>query len=349
MRIPCPSCGKTLAVAEDLLGRRVKCPSCQGVFQVPLSLAVPTVPAPMPAHTEVSERRLPAPRSAPPPLPMKKVPARPKPRPDFCPDCRAPLAAGANECPECDWIADEREIKASRAAPRQAARDEEVDGCCYIQIRKDKVDLTQEIEKRMEGLIETEQLDMRIMDEGEEAPDELGRHDMVISGKVTECDYGSQLMRYFLTIVALFGPGSCRLKVVGEVETANGETLPIKAKSRIAGGLFGGTGPSLMKHNVKAVAKRIANGAARHASGRTLLNVQAYHCAYWSLGLGLASLIPCFGVLLAMIGSVVGGIALVTIRRRGLPRGLGVASAGLILCFLGFAVTAGMIAKGMFK
>ena len=35
MRIPCPGCTKTLAVADDFAGRRVKCPGCQLVFRVP--------------------------------------------------------------------------------------------------------------------------------------------------------------------------------------------------------------------------------------------------------------------------------------------------------------------------
>ena len=34
VRTPCPSCGKTLAVADELAGRRVKCPGCQHIFRV---------------------------------------------------------------------------------------------------------------------------------------------------------------------------------------------------------------------------------------------------------------------------------------------------------------------------
>ena len=57
----------------------------------------------------------------------------------------------------------------------------------------------------------------------------------------------------------------------------------------------------------------------------------------------MASLLPGIGILFGLIGLVVGLVALVTISRRQLPRLKGVAIAGVVLPFLGFLVTAGLI------
>ena len=215
-------------------------------------------------------------------------------------------------------------------------------GGCYIFLRQDEADLNLAVEKRMRKLLETEQIDIPIMDEYDHPPDELGPDDLVISGQVTRCDYGSQTMRYLLGFVAMFGPGSSRLEVDAEVETAEGDKR-IRAKSRLWAGIFGGSNAGLMKRNVQIVANRIATGAARHATGRRFLNAHAYNCANWSLGLGIVSLLPFVGVVFGLIGLVVGVVALTTIGRRRLPRGKGKAIAGIVLSFVGFLVTAGVI------
>src|SRR5262249_44242780 len=44
LRIACPRCRNTLKVADDSAGKRLRCPSCQAMLQIPVG-AVATVPA----------------------------------------------------------------------------------------------------------------------------------------------------------------------------------------------------------------------------------------------------------------------------------------------------------------
>lgn len=342
MKVSCPSCSKSLSVGDDFGGRRVKCPGCKSVFQVPASAPITVEPVEEPMETEVSDRPLPAKRSAAPPPPAAVQPGTPPAKAGrrACPECGASLTADASECSECDWTS---ERKPSRSSRRSAPTEDDV-GCCYIFIRKDEIGLNQAIEKRMNKLIDTEQLDMRIVHDGDDPPDELGPNDLVIGGRVEVCDYGSQFVRYFLTFIAMLGPGSCKLTVNAEVETADDKTRPVSASARQWIGFFGGTGTGLMKSNVLVVATRIANTAARHITGRSFLNLHVYQCAYWSLGLGVASLIPFLGLITGPISIIVGLVALVTISRRDLPRGKILAIAGLLLGSVGFIVSVGVIA-----
>jgi predicted Zn finger-like uncharacterized protein len=75
--VDCPSCSRKLRVPEDLLGTRVKCPTCGGTFD---AVAAPTeeVP-PSPSATEVAA--LPPPESPSEPRP-DAPPAEQPPRPD---------------------------------------------------------------------------------------------------------------------------------------------------------------------------------------------------------------------------------------------------------------------------
>ena len=150
----------------------------------------------------------------------------------------------------------------SRAASRRPEPDETEEGRCYVEIHRDRVGLALEVEDRLEKLIKTERLDLRIADEDELLPDKLRRNDLVIEGEVTQCDYGSQALRYFVGIVSLFGPGSSQLAVDVQIETGDGETQRIQSHARQAIGLFGGSNDGMMKVNVKVLAKRIATGAA---------------------------------------------------------------------------------------
>ena len=345
MKIACPNCDKNLAVGDELAGRRVKCPGCQHVFQIPTSTGVVFDPVahPMPAATPVPPRAAKEPESFPASDAVQNSALPAKNARRSCPKCGEILRASDTECPECGWASDQIADKPSRSISRRAASADDADGGCYIYIRRDEVELGWAIEKRMKKLIETERLDLRITDEDERPPAELGPDDIVISGKINECDYGSQFIRYWLTLVALIGPGSCKLDVAAEVETAAGGIRRFPARARRWAGFFGGSGPGLMKLNVQVVSNRIARGAARQATGKSFLNAQAYTCANWSLGLGVASLIPFVGVLLGLIGLVVGVVALTTIKRRQLPRGKGAAITGIVLPFIGFAVTAGVI------
>ncbi len=345
MKINCPNCDTTLAVADEIAGRRVKCPGCQHIFQIPSSTGVALGPVakPMPATASVPPRAAKEAASSPPSNAVQKSALPPKQVRGSCPQCNEKLGASASECPECGWTSDRIAVTASKAVSRRATAADGAEGGCYIDIRRDEVQLAWAIEKRMKKLIETEQLGIRIMGEDEHPPEELGPDDLLISGKVDECDYGSRFMRYFLTFVTMFGPGSCRLDVDAEIETAEGGNRRVRARSRLWIGILGGSGPGLMKRNVQIVSNRIATGAARQATGNSFLNAHAYSCASWSLGLGLASLVPFLGVLFGLIGLVLGVLALMTIKRRKLPRGKGVAITGIVLPFFGFLVTAGLI------
>jgi phage FluMu protein Com len=318
VKLSCPGCAKVLSVRDDAAGKRVKCPGCAEVLKVPSSTAIGTAP-PKSA------------RPAPAPPPAEKPPAPARKRRE-CPECGEPLERGADECAECGWNADEPVRKPAR---RKRSRDDDEPGTCYVQIRRDEVNLVEAIEKRLEKLFKTELVECELTDEDDDPPQDLGPNDIVITGKVTECDYGSQIMRYFLTFITAFGgPGACRLEVQALVETDDGERR-VLARSRHGVGVFGGSGTSLMRLNVKAVSRRIADDALRHVTGVRFLNAQAYNCSAWSLGLGLASLIPCFGFVCGPIGLVLGVIALVTILRRNLPAGKWLAIPGTFLSLLG--------------
>lgn len=98
-----------------------------------------------------------------------------------------------------------------------------------------------------------------------------------------------------------------------------------------------------MQQNVQIVSSQIANAAARRASGRNFLNATAYSYASWSLGLGLAALIPFLGVVFGAIGIFLGLASAIVISNRGLPHGKIRAIAGMVLSVAGFAVTIGLI------
>lgn len=96
MIVACPSCGSKLRVTEDLLGQRVRCPSCQQAFDaavVPEPPAPPTPPASGPGlPLQLSLDDLPSPTADQPATPgrgpvgavelsaeQEPVPARPAP------------------------------------------------------------------------------------------------------------------------------------------------------------------------------------------------------------------------------------------------------------------------------
>lgn len=308
MKTQCPSCAKSLAVPDAFAGRRVKCPGCGTAFQAPIHSASGGV-------TE----------------------AAPRGKSSSCPQCGEPLSAGATECEQCGWVP----TRAARASARRESADEGEGGLWYVVIRRDEVELTEAVVALLEKFIETEGLDARMAGEDKDLPDEPGPDGLVLTGKVTRCTYGNRFLRYFLGVFALLGAGSCDLDVSADVETDDGDPLPVRAKSRMWIGVLGGSGEQLMQSNVKNVAKRLATEAVRRVTGRRFLNAHVYDCASWSLGLGVASLLPFVGAVLGLIGLVLGLVALVTISSRQLPRGKARAVAGVVLPWLGFAVTAG--------
>jgi len=196
----------------------------------------------------------------------------------------------------------------------------------------------------MEKLIKSEKLDLRIVHEDARPPEKLAPRDLVLTGKVVHHDHGNQFIRYFFTFIALIGPGSSKLEVKAFAETADGGEKRIDAKSRQAMGVFGGTNEGLMKLNVKNVASNIARGAVRHLTGYSFLNIQAYHCIYWALGLSFFGFIPFGGILFSLIGLGCGIPGLTVVLQRNLPHGKAMGFIALILCFLGLVFNVVFIA-----
>ena len=81
-------CGKRLKAAENLAGRRVKCPGCGRILQVPNSAAPKVRPA-----TRVERPQSP---------PAQAASSGP-PRLSLCPSCSKPLAPEAALCTECGY------------------------------------------------------------------------------------------------------------------------------------------------------------------------------------------------------------------------------------------------------
>ena len=255
---------------------------------------------------------------SPPPLPPRSTALT------HCPVCQGLLDYNREVCRECGW-------SAVGARPQRQEGQARETGRRYIYMVGDQVDLHQEIEGLMHGFIKTEMLDMRIMDA---PPERLERNDLVLTGKVVNCDHGSQLMRLFLRFITLFGPGSSKLEVEATAETAHGEKR-VDAKTRQHMGFFGGTNDGLMKINVKVVANAIATGAVRFLTDRWFLNSHAYTCASWALGMGILTIIPLAGIPCGLIGLGLGIPALVAIQTRDLPTGKIRCCIGLALCFFG--------------
>lgn len=116
--VHCPTCSGPLRVSDDLAGRKVRCPSCSGVFDAPaadpqpskpdgpvdtvpvepwrmidLSLDVPSsVPEAPLAHQPVGAVEIGQERQQPPPPPEELR---------HCPGCDRLLSAAAKRCPTC--------------------------------------------------------------------------------------------------------------------------------------------------------------------------------------------------------------------------------------------------------
>jgi predicted RNA-binding Zn-ribbon protein involved in translation (DUF1610 family) len=98
--LDCPSCGRKLRLPEDLLGKRVKCPTCGGEFDAtpPADGAKPNLslddPAAPPAGGPASPVTSAAPGSSPPP-PREEGSTR------YCPACGERVPAGSERCHYC--------------------------------------------------------------------------------------------------------------------------------------------------------------------------------------------------------------------------------------------------------
>src|SRR5437879_9373356 len=99
----CPHCSKPLQIADDTVGRPVRCPLCKQLFTVR--------PAPSPAPVAVAKVRTPngaAARVGGPgslPLSPSRVAGPPAGQvPAECPACKAKLLPGAGACMDCGYL-----------------------------------------------------------------------------------------------------------------------------------------------------------------------------------------------------------------------------------------------------
>lgn len=209
---------------------------------------------------------------------------------------------------------------------------------CFLHVAWNRVRFGTELYRCITRYVDSEQLGFKVVEcENEETlPKQLDRDDILLSVKIVRCNFGSRAVRYWLTFIALFGPGSSQLAVDVKLQDGRGGNRRLSFKARQAVGIFGGSDEGLMAQNVKILCKRIAVGMARHVTGTWFLNRNAYDCAVASLVLGLLSvLLPCAGFVFGSIGLVVGAISLTTITKRNLPRRRGMAISGLCLSAAG--------------
>jgi hypothetical protein len=138
--IDCPSCGRKLRVAEEVLGLQVQCPSCGKTFTGPEAPVIPVEP--LVEDEDIEPAGLddfpapPPPGVPPPPRPLRPVllssttdsgPARASGDLETCPVCGTRVAEDARRCPVCgtDMHVPE-ELRAGRAGP-EPRRDYEPD------------------------------------------------------------------------------------------------------------------------------------------------------------------------------------------------------------------------------
>lgn len=104
--VNCPSCRGPLRVPDELLGKNVRCPTCQATFEAQQA-PVPPPPEPPPNLPEPSSVRLPPEPAAPPPPspgPWRAPPENqpePEVEPEPCPYCGKLIDPNANVCPHC--------------------------------------------------------------------------------------------------------------------------------------------------------------------------------------------------------------------------------------------------------
>jgi predicted Zn finger-like uncharacterized protein len=97
----CPSCQTTLRLREDLAGKKIKCPRCAQVVQVPAAEDV--VVAEATSGDEITDK---------PSAPRSKSKAGTSTRP--CPECGEPVAVTARKCRHCKAVLDEEDERDRR-------------------------------------------------------------------------------------------------------------------------------------------------------------------------------------------------------------------------------------------
>jgi predicted Zn finger-like uncharacterized protein len=115
--IQCPSCERQLRVPDELLGTKVKCPTCQGTFDATIDGTPAVPPPPVPPPTELV-----APESRHQPEPDRNEPPQPRAATDAwrpCPHCGEEIRKEAAHCRFCGEDVDDADREDERPWERE--------------------------------------------------------------------------------------------------------------------------------------------------------------------------------------------------------------------------------------
>jgi hypothetical protein len=137
----CPGCKVKMKVRDDYAGKKLKCPRCSAVVQVPLGetaveevKAAPRAAAAAPAPAR-KPAAAPAPVHKPAPPPRDAIQDRAPEEPQFisagaeegetrpCPECGQEVPVGARKCRHCKaWVEQEEPAGEEEAAPKKKSK-----------------------------------------------------------------------------------------------------------------------------------------------------------------------------------------------------------------------------------
>jgi len=116
---------------------------------------------------------------------------------------------------------------------------------------------------KIPDILKAEELGYEYKVVGENAIPDLGPDDMAVLVAVTKFGQGSQMIRYFLTLLAFLGVGDCKMYVDVTIRRGDGREESHSLKARQCIGVLGGSSQGLMDMNVKVLARALAVKIAR--------------------------------------------------------------------------------------
>ncbi|MFW6163540.1 MAG: hypothetical protein ACODAJ_12285 [Planctomycetota bacterium] len=172
-------------------------------------------------------------------------------------------------------------------------------------------------------------------------PPQLRAQDIHVTATVLEADYGSRLVRYFLTPLSLlFGLGACKLHVAANLTKGDGSSEDFQVRARQGVGIFGGSADGLMELNLKAAENGLAAKVSTALTGRRITSFGAARLGKAALVCGLFGLIPFLSFFLFLPTLLMGGIATWILSSRGVSQGKTKAITGTVLGVADLAVSA---------